>query len=179
MSRTVLRVLVGAAVALVLWVVNHAIAAKERIREEGAVVLLELRPVDPRSLMQGDYMALRFTLAEEIERGAPALASGVPPADPGAFRQRAPLSGEGGFEWAAIRVDARGVATLAAASDPEALRFKYRIRGGHPWLGTNAFFFPEGEAPRFAPARFGEFRLDRRTGEAVLVGLRDAGLKPL
>jgi len=31
------------------------------------VVYLELAPVDPRSLIQGDYMALRFALARECK----------------------------------------------------------------------------------------------------------------
>ena len=171
MTRTMRRVWIAAAVALVLAAVNRSIAAKERIRNQGSVVFLELRPVDPRSLMQGDYMALRFALADEIERGAPSSKE--------EFRRRTPMSGEGGFAWAPIRLDARGVATLAAEGDPGAVRIRYRIRGGQPWIGTNAFFFSEGEAARFTPARFGELRLDRETGEAVLVGLRDGDLKPL
>jgi len=179
MSRTALRLWIAASAALVLAVVSRSIAAKERLRREGEVVYLELRPLDPRSLMQGDYMALRFSLADEIEQGPPALASGVAPAGTGAFRARAPMTGEGGWAWAPIRLDERRVATLAAEGDPQALRLRYRVRGGRPWLGTNAFFFPEGQGQRFAPARFGEFHLDRETGEAVLVGLRDAQLHSL
>jgi uncharacterized membrane-anchored protein len=178
-SRLALRLWIAAAAALVLAVVSRSIAAKERIRHDGAVVYLELRPLDPRSLMQGDYMALRFALADEIEQGPPALASGVAPRDTAPFRARTPVTGEGGWAWAPIRLDDRGVATLAAEGDPQALLLRYRIRGGRPWLGTNAFFFPEGKAERFAPAQFGEFRLDRVTGEAVLVGLRDGQLRPL
>ncbi|XOT97907.1 GDYXXLXY domain-containing protein, partial [Alcaligenes pakistanensis] len=30
----------------------------------GQTVLLELAPVDPRSLMQGDYMSLNFALSQ-------------------------------------------------------------------------------------------------------------------
>ena len=59
------------------------------------------------------------------------------------------------------------------------LKFRYRIREGQVWLGTNAFFFQEGDEPRFANARYGEFRVDAKSGEAVLVGLRDAALKAL
>jgi uncharacterized membrane-anchored protein len=46
-------------------------------------------------------------------------------------------------------------------------------------LGTNAFFFQEGDAERFSSARYGEFRVDRSSGEAVLVGLRDDALTAL
>jgi uncharacterized membrane-anchored protein len=165
-TLTARRLLVAAAVALVLGVVNREILAKEAIRRDGAVVFLELRPLDPRSLMQGDYMALRFALADELgQRSREEL--------------RGTLTGEGGFAFAAIRLDASGVGSLAPEGTSAPLRLRYRIRGGRPWLGTNAFFFPEGQAERFARARYAEFRLDPDTGEAVLVGLRDAALKPL
>jgi hypothetical protein len=41
------------------------------------------------------------------------------------------------------------------------------------------FFFSEGSDRRYSAARYGEFRLDKKTGEAVLVGLRDATLNAL
>ena len=51
----------------VLVVVNSAIWQKERHIAQGEVVYLELAPVDPRSLMQGDYMALNFALANRLQ----------------------------------------------------------------------------------------------------------------
>lgn len=172
MRPAVVRLWMLGALALVLTVVDHSIAGKERIRRQGEVVYLELLPVDPRSLMQGDYMALRFALADELERGAA-------PTDRAAWPVRTAALREGSVAWAPIRLDARGVASLAPGGEGAGLRLRWRVRSGHAWLGTNAFFFEEGEAPRYAPARYGEFRLDRETGEAVLVGLRDADLRPL
>src|SRR5262245_62663361 len=55
-------VLAGAAL---LVLVNATILSRERLIEEGRTVLLELAPVDPRSLMQGDYMRLQFRAARE------------------------------------------------------------------------------------------------------------------
>src|SRR5690606_17741733 len=66
-SAAVTRTLTLVAGLLVLGVVNYAIHGKERVIRNGEVVFLELAPVDPRSLMQGDYMALRFQLAADIE----------------------------------------------------------------------------------------------------------------
>src|SRR5699024_6845703 len=40
--------------------------AQERILRHGISFDLELMPADPRSLMQGDYMALRFGLSQSI-----------------------------------------------------------------------------------------------------------------
>ena len=143
---------------LVLVAVNHSIRAKERIISTGEPIYLALAPVDPRSLMQGDYMALRFQLAERLGREYTENLSNL----------RAP-----------IILDERHVATLAGQGVPTDLFIRCRLRNGRAWLGTNAYFFEEGSAARFANARFGEFRLDRASGEAVLVGLRDAELKAL
>jgi uncharacterized membrane-anchored protein len=139
---------------LVIGGVNWSIFAKERIRSGGEVVYLALEPVDPRSIMQGDYMALRFAIAREFE----------------------PLPGGG---TVGLTVDERGVASYAAQPAPGALRLRYRYRDGSAWIGTNAYFFEEGTADRYSDARFGKFRVNRSTGEAVLVGLATRDLQDL
>ena len=42
------------------------VVQKEAVLEEGHLVLLALAPVDPRSLMQGDYMTLRYAVAVTV-----------------------------------------------------------------------------------------------------------------
>jgi uncharacterized membrane-anchored protein len=153
MKPSLARGIAAGAVELVLVVVNWNIAAKERIKTHGERILLELAPVDPRSLMQGDYMALRFALVRDITTE---VAGSIP-----------------------LSIDANGVATMGSNDDPKALRIRYRIRNRDVWLGTNAYFFEEGTARRYEAARYGEFRLDRGTGEAVLTGLRDEKFQPL
>ena len=146
---------------LVLGALNFSIVGKESIKRSGEVVYLRLAPVDPRSLMQGDYMALRFALVQELDK---ALA--------GSAR-------EGEVRFADVSVGADRVAVLADSTAPATLKLRFRIRNGQVWLGTNVFFFQEGDAERFEIARYGEFRVDRASGEAVLVGLRDGTLKAL
>jgi uncharacterized membrane-anchored protein len=51
--------------AVILILVNYNIWQRETLISSGRTVLLELAPVDPRSLMQGDYMALRIKLAND------------------------------------------------------------------------------------------------------------------
>jgi uncharacterized membrane-anchored protein len=160
MSGSSTRILTVLGTVLVLGAVNASIAGKERIIRGGEVVYLDLAPVDPRSLMQGDYLALRFRLADAIE-----AARSIGIIDARARR-------------VALTVDDRRVATL----DPNAsapLQIGFRIHNGSVWLGTNAYFFTEGTASRYARAHYGEFRLDRDSGEAVLVGLRDESLNAL
>ena len=153
MSATNVRRLLIVAVVLVLGAVNWSIFAKERIKTSGERIYLALAPVDPRSLMQGDYMALRFEIADRIDPKA----SGTAP----------------------LLVESNGVVTLNPDPNAGGLRIRFRVRKGLVWLGTNAYFFEEGTAERYVGARYGEFRIDRASGEAVLVGLADKDLKTL
>ena len=158
------RSAIVAGLILVLGAVDISIAAKERVILGGEVVFLDLGQRDPRAFMQGDYMALRFPLAARISSAW-------------ATTKEKPLEGE--RRVARIVLDDRRVATLATPDAAATLPLRYRVRNGQAWIGTNAFFFEEGSDQAYAAARFGEFRVDRESGEAVLVGLRDAKLKPL
>jgi len=157
--RTRIFIIVGA--LIVLGAVNFSIVGKESTIRNGVVVYLDLAPVDPRSIMQGDYMTLRFRLAQDIRTHVK------------------PLPPEGGTDLAPINIATNQVGNLARSGETGNIRIRYRIRKGEVWLGTNAFFFEEGREPQYREARYGEFRVDPTSGEAVLVGLRDAGLKPL
>lgn len=60
------KIIALVALIAVLGIVNASIIDKEKHLAEGQVVYLELAPVDPRSLMQGDYMALNFRVAQQV-----------------------------------------------------------------------------------------------------------------
>src|SRR5690554_4287550 len=65
------RAAIVAALCLVLAVACYLVYGFERTLRDGQLVLLELAPADPRSLMQGDYMALRFAVDAQLpESGA-------------------------------------------------------------------------------------------------------------
>lgn len=140
--------------------VNYTIYQREQLISHGRAILLELAPVDPRSLMQGDYMALRFQVASQ------------------AFSGKDLETLEDGHLVAAL--DERGVATFSRFADTSPMAenevlLRYRIRNGQAKIATNAFFFQEGHDKDYATARFGEFRVDR-DGEAILTRLRDKDL---
>lgn len=162
---------------------NRAILGHERTLREGRVLLLELGPVDPRSLMQGDYMALRFAAAEPIERALrPAAAGGPDAAD--RWGGNCGLNGCR-TAYAVFDVDREGVGRFARVQDAArplgagqiAVRFRERNPQGIR-IASNAWFFPEGQGSRYAPARYGELRV-AEDGTALLAGLRDAQRKPL
>ncbi|WP_111413024.1 GDYXXLXY domain-containing protein [Billgrantia lactosivorans] len=165
------RVVVVIATVLILALVNWSIWAKERHLAEGEAVFLELAPVDPRSLMQGDYMALNFEIGNQIQQ---ALHEG--------HRQGDELHAADGH--VVVRLDEDRVAhfqRLGASNDSLATderRLRYRMRNGQVRFATDAFFFQEGHAERYEPARYGQFRINER-GEPLLVSMHDAELELL
>lgn len=146
----------------VLVVVNSAIWQKERHIAQGEVVYLELAPVDPRSLIQGDYMALNFALANRLQ--SELYQRGETPS--------ASMNGD-----VVVRVDSARVAYFQRIDDGTPLeaderRLQFRLRHGQVRLATNAFFFQEGHAERYEAAHYGEFRVNKE-GELLLTALYD------
>jgi uncharacterized membrane-anchored protein len=173
--RPLWAAVIVAGLAAVLAVVNTGIWQREQLLANGHVVRLALAPVDPRSLMQGDYMALRFAAAQDIgnltqDDRQPAVAGlwGGPRTD----------------GYLVLQPDAQGVAQplrTQAAPDPHGKQevvLRYRLRADGVRLVTNAFFFPEGEAQRYQQARYGELRVGD-DGTGLLVRLLGADLQPL
>jgi uncharacterized membrane-anchored protein len=161
------------ACAAVLALIDFSIAGKERHLESGRVVYLELAPVDPRSLIQGDYMALRFRIANDAQ---PAMPRSDSPGRRGFWS--GDLATADGRIVAAL--DARSVATFRRLDDrtppaADEILLRYRVREGTLKFATNAYFFQEGTGRRFERARYGEFRV-ARDGEVLLTGLRGAEL---
>ncbi|WP_419465319.1 GDYXXLXY domain-containing protein [Aeromonas caviae] len=72
--------------------INAAVWRFEHAMSQGEVVLIELAPVDPRSLMQGDYMRLNYALARPLA-GRPAAARPPPPGGGPPGRRRPPHPG--------------------------------------------------------------------------------------
>jgi len=158
--------------AIVLVLVTSGIVvagavSKERIIARGTTVLLPLVPVDPRSLMQGDYMTLGYALQHELEDVV----------------RLEDLARRGVL---VITLDGDEVGHFARVDDGSPLRdgelrLEYRLRD-NGWsrlrLGAESFFFAEGSAAIYETAQFGELAV-APSGKAVLIGLRDEDRQPL
>ncbi|HEW98295.1 MAG: hypothetical protein DRR16_29265 [Candidatus Parabeggiatoa sp. nov. 3] len=146
---------------VVLAYVNFEIYQKEQLLTEGTTILLELAPVDPRSLIQGDYMVLRYKIAR-LEALYEAKQDG----------------------YLVIERNEDQIAQFKRIYDENtpleasSLLLRFRKRGSEIRLGAESFFFQEGHAKYYENARYGELKVTP-SGESVLVGLRDAELKPL
>jgi uncharacterized membrane-anchored protein len=163
------KIAVGALIC-VLAFVNWSIATKETHLAEGRQVYLELAPVDPRSLMQGDYMALRFSLADEVYDNLPKTKNHQ--------NWRHDVAASDGF--VVVSLDERQIATFVDIYEDQPLAdgeilLRYRVRGGTVKFATNAYFFQEGDAKLFETALYGQFRVDPK-GEVLLAALHDENL---
>ena len=125
-------ILIGllASAGLVAWEVSK----KERLLASGDTVLLELAPVDPRSLMQGDYMRLDYAIARQ-------------------WRQDASWPRDGAV---VVVLDESGVAQFQRRDQGESLaagerRLTYRIRNGRLQRRCRRLLLPGG-AGRHLPA---------------------------
>ncbi len=151
-------IVLAVTITIVLTLINIEIAGKERIVRNGTTVLLRIAPRDPRSLLQGDYMALRYTMA------------GIVASEAERFEM------DDGI--AVIELGALDEARFVALYDGQQLQdrqqlLRYRKRGDSVRLASDAYFFEEGSGQDYSGARYGEIRVDAK-GDAVLTGLRDA-----
>jgi hypothetical protein len=165
-SKMVLT-LVGATLLATLSVANIGIWQKEQTIRHGQPVFVKLAPVDPRSLMQGDYMRLNFDLPSELRWG-----DGPPTAQRPTVLLRPHPGLPGAYD--VIGNDA----AVAGGTTAAGIEVQLARKNGQWVLVSDAWYFKEGQASRFAAARYGEFRV-LPSGTAVLVGLADEKLQPI
>lgn len=164
------KIIVAVTLLVILAVVNWAIWDKEGHLAEGEVMYLELAPVDPRSLMQGDYMALNFALSNRIQSTLNQ-----------ARADEDILKAHNGT--VVVRLNEKRIAHFERLENGDPLsenerRLGYRLRNGQVRFTTNAFFFQEGHGERFEPARYGQLKVNAE-GKPLLVALYDAELTKL
>lgn len=138
---------------LILGYFSYSVMQKENLSKDGKLVLLELAPVDPRSLMQGDYMNLRYQIASE-----------------------APNEYSGKQGYCVVKLGSDGVAHFVRLQKEDSpinaneLLIKFKSSGWEISLGAESFFFQEGHAERYEEAKYGALRVDEQ-GNSILVGL--------
>ncbi|MES2635117.1 MAG: GDYXXLXY domain-containing protein [Pseudomonadota bacterium] len=155
-----------AGAAATLAVANYSIWQKESLIASGQKVFVALAPVDPRSLMQGDFMRLNYNIPTTDDAS---LQQGMADARPHVIAQRDPVTGVATL----VRV-APSNAPLAAGE----IRIELTPIGGRWMLVSDSWFFREGDGDRWQAARYGEFRV-APDGKALLVGMADANLKTI
>lgn len=150
------RIIILINLVIVMAVFNWSVRQKEKTLAHARLILLPLAPVDPRSLMQGDYMRLNYAMANSV------------------FTDTIPPRG-----YCVVTLDSVGVAQyvrLQETATPHADN-EYLIRYNRAkWsinIGAESFFFQEGLGNLYDSAEYGGLKVDEH-GNSVLIGLYDA-----
>ncbi len=140
---------------LLLAFFNWNVYQKEKIINEGQLVLLRLAPVDPRSLMQGDYMRLNYELTSSLN-----------------------LKNDSSFKYAIVSLDAKKVANFIRTQEnldninSNEIPLKLKMSGKNYRIGAESYFFEEGKSKYFEKAKYGGIKIDTY-GNSILIGLFD------
>lgn len=147
---------------LVVALLGKSMVDKERLMAKGKQVYFHLAPVDPRSLMQGDYMRLSYAVLDSVQN-----------------KDTLPKRG-----YCLFYTDANGVVTGArfqqedkpVRSGEQLLKYTTNFNGIQ--IGAESYFFQEGKADRYNNAVYGLIRIDAH-GNSLLMGLCDSTRKKL
>ena len=151
MSKTK-KIILAINLLLVLVFFVLSVLSKEATLANSRQILVQLAPVDPRSLMQGDYMALNYSITGRIW--------------------------DNGGKYIVVKVDNDNVATFVrqqndkTLNDGELLLRWTTNKRGRKSIGADNYFFQEGTGDKYAVAHYGLLRVDS-DGNSVLVGLCD------
>ena len=161
--KTIRLIVILLTTAFIAWMFGSQITALNMVRTEGQTVYLDLRPVDPRALMLGDYMRLRYT-EERVPEGRDI--DDLPPK--GAFVMTLNENKVGTFSHLESN------AQIASNQ----VRFNYTRTNRSLTFGAPRFYFENGTAETYENARYGVFKVSP-TGKAILVDLADEEFKTL
>ena len=187
--------LVGVFVIALLGAVNYKVQQFEDVLATGKPIVLKIAPVDPRSLMQGDYMILNYAILSEFQQSQVLPESNEPlesnePIETVESNEITGIDESSPSEKKAyilVHLDQNHVATFCEEQSEIPTDFKHctpnvylpiRYKGGWlPKLPSQDYFFAEGKGEHYAQAEYAEYRF--KDGILLLARLLDKDLKGL
>ena len=187
--------LVGVFVIALLGAVNYKVQQFEDVLATGKPVVLKIAPVDPRSLMQGDYMVLNYAILSEFQQSQVLSESNESldsnePIDTVESNETTGIDESsrpsGKKAYILVHLDKNHVATFCEEQSEIPTDFKHctpnvylpiRYKGWLPELPSQDYFFAEGKGEHYAQAEYAEYRF--KDGILLLARLLDKDLKGL
>ncbi|WP_118813722.1 GDYXXLXY domain-containing protein [Haemophilus haemolyticus] len=187
--------LVGVFVIALLGAVNYKVQQFEDVLATGKPIVLKIAPVDPRSLVQGDYMVLNYAILSEFQQSQVLPESNEPlesnePIETVESNEITGIDESSPSEKKAyilVHLDKNHVATFCEEQSEIPTDFKHctpnlylpiRYKDGWlPKLPSQDYFFAEGKGEYYAQAEYAEYRF--KDGILLLASLLDKDLKGL
>ncbi len=159
-------------IILIGLVLGFGIYQKEKLLSDGTTFYLKLAPVDPRSLMQGDYMSLNYEANTRLTEAQVQ--------DTRAYNDKAVLA-----------LDADGVASFSrlykkgevlAPAELKVNIIHIRRAGMFGWrsssVAPSSYMFQEGLASKYEKAKYAILKTDK-SGSVLLTALADENRKEI
>ncbi|XPV75905.1 MAG: GDYXXLXY domain-containing protein [Desulfovibrio sp.] len=178
--RTKIMIALG---VFVLAVLNWSVYTNEQLRQDGKVVYFKLAPVDPRSLMQGDYMQLNYALADDAYSALQSDGAQIEGYSVERSRGKLVLRIDEDNIARFSRVYAGGGNSPDSGSKANVLQenevlFPYFCNGYIVKIRPDSFMFQEGFREYYERSEYGVFHFSD-DGRYLLVGLADNEMKRL
>ena len=151
MSKTY-KLILAINLVLVLGLFSFSVIKKETLLNNGREILLRLAPVDPRSLMQGDYMRLDYQILRQID-----------------YEENSTN------KYIVVKVGSDNVAEYVRVQNDKnlfegELLIRYKEEEWTRRIGAENYFFQEGTGDKYADAEYGLIKADA-DGNCMLIGL--------
>ena len=183
MSNNIKKILLIVNVIILFVITGFSATKEESYKKLDSYFYLELAPVDPRSLLQGDYMTLNYDITDKardfIYDNRTYIYDGENEVEE--IRELRKLA-DAKKAYIAVRLDknrvARYVKITKEKTDEKGLLFiAYKTDGFNVDINANSYLFQEGTGDKYQNARYSKVVL---VGDNLrLIDLRDKDFKEI
>ena len=185
MSNNIKKMLLIANIVILFIVTAFSAIKEENYKKLDSYFYLELAPVDPRSLLQGDYMILNYDITDKvrdfIHNNRTYIYGGEDENEVDEIKEARKLA-HSKKAYVAIRLDENKVAryvkiTKEKTDEKDLLFIAYKTDGFNVDINANSYFFQEGTGDKYQNAVYSKVVL---VGDKLrLVDLRDKDFKEI
>ena len=185
MSNKMKKILIVVNIVLLFVITGFSAQKEESYKKLDSYFYLELRPVDPRSLLQGDYMTLNYDITDKasdfIYNNRTYIYDGENENEVEEIRELRKLA-DAKRAYIAVRLDKNKVAkfvkiTKEKTDEKDLLFIAYKTDGFNVNINANSYLFQEGTGDKYENARYSKVVLV--DNKLRLIDLRDKDFKEI
>ena len=185
MSNNIKKILLIVNITILFVITGFSAMKEENYKKSENYFYLELTPVDPRSLLQGDYMTLNYDIIDKasdfIYNNRTYIYDGENENEVDEIRELRKLA-DAKRAYIAVRLDENKVAKFVKLSkektdEKDLLFIAFKSDGFNVNINANSYLFQEGTGDKYEDARYSKVVL---VGDKLrLVDLRDKDFKEI
>ena len=185
MSNNIKKILLIINIVILFVLTGFSANKEEGYKKSDSYFYLELAPVDPRSLLQGDYMTLNYDITDKVRdfiyNNGTYIYDGENENESEENKVLRKLA-DSKRAYIAVRLDENKVAkfvkiTKEKTDEKDLLFIAYKTNGYDVNINVNSYLFQEGTGDKYEDARYSKVVL---VGDKLrLVDLRDKDFKEI